>query len=39
MNVSSLSARVTELERELGSFRRAARQSETDKKVKCRSTL
>lgn len=33
LNASSLSARVAELERELGSFRRAARQSETDKKV------
>lgn len=33
LNAASLSARVAELERELGSFRRASRQSETDKKV------
>ena len=35
LNAASLSARVAELEGELGSFRRAARQSETDKKVQC----
>eukprot|EP00903_Cladosiphon_okamuranus_P016066 g14831.t1 len=32
LNAASLSARMAELERELGSFRRAARQSETEKK-------
>lgn len=33
LSVASLSARVNELEQELGSSRRAARQAETDKKV------